>query len=304
MLTATLFVLGLLGLFFGGDWLVKGASGIAQAFRVPPLVIGLTIVGFGTSTPELLVSVQAALGGVPGIAIGNVVGSNIANILLILGLTAAVGSVIARWADLRGDVVWMLAASAALVPAFWDGRVSRLEGLALTAGILAYIGLALRRVGSAAAPAIAPRPVWQSALITLVGLVVLMVGARLLVDSATVMARWLGVSEAVIGLTIVAVGTSLPELATSVAAALKGQRDIALGNVIGSNIFNVLAILGIAALVMPIPVEARFLSVDVPVMLAISAALVALVWWRGAVSRAAGIALCAAYAAYVATMAD
>lgn len=303
MLTATLFVLGLLGLFFGGDWLVKGAGGIAQAFRVPPLVIGLTVVGFGTSTPELLVSVQAALGGVPGIAIGNVVGSNSANLLLILGLTAAVGTVIARWADLRGDVVWMLAASAALVPVFWDGRVSRLEGVALTAGILAYIGLALRRVGSAEAPRIAPRPVWQSALITLLGLVVLMVGARLLVDSATVMARWLGVSEAVIGLTIVAVGTSLPELATSVAAALKGQRDIALGNVIGSNIFNVLAILGITALVAPIPVEARFLSVDVPVMLAVSAAVVALVWWRGAVNRAAGAALLTAYAAYVATMA-
>jgi cation:H+ antiporter len=197
----------------------------------------------------------------------------------------------------------MLAASAALVPIFWDGQVSRLEGAGLAAGIVAYIGLALRRVGSAAAPEIAPRPVWQSALITILGLVVLMVGARLLVDSATIMARWLGVSEAIIGLTIVAVGTSLPELATSLAAALKGQRDIALGNVIGSNIFNVLAILGITALVTPIPVEARFLAVDVPVMLAVSVALVALVWWRGLIGRPAGVALLAAYALYVATMA-
>jgi cation:H+ antiporter len=304
MLVALFFALGLVGLFLGGDWLVRGASGIARSFRVPPLVIGLTIVGFGTSTPELLVSVQAALGGVPGIAIGNVVGSNTANILLILGLAAAFGTIAARWAAVRGDLIWMIGASALLLPMFWDGRVGRIEGAILAAGIVAYILSSLRRVGSHPSDDATPAdPLWKSAVFTLVGLVAVMVGARLLVDSATEIARWLGVSEAVIGLTIVAVGTSLPELATSIAAALKGHREIALGNVIGSNIFNVLAILGITALVMPIPVEARFLSLDVPLMLGVSALLVGLVIWRNAIPQIAGFAFLALYALYIASMA-
>ncbi|MFN3642347.1 MAG: calcium/sodium antiporter [Gemmobacter sp.] len=303
MLVAVFFVLGLLGLFFGGDWLVKGASGIARAFRVPPLVIGLTIVGFGTSTPELLVSVQAALGGVPGIAIGNVVGSNTANLLLILGVSAAFGGIAARWAALREDMLWMLVASAALVPVFWDGTVTRIEGMLLVAGIAAFLLRALQRVGSAPEDGLPTLPLWKSAGLTVVGLVVLMVGARLLVDSATEIARWLGVSEAVIGLTIVAVGTSLPELATSLAAALKGQRDIALGNVIGSNIFNVFAILGITAVVTPIPVEGRFIAFDVPVMLAISVMVVVLVARAGSIPRVAGFGFLALYAAYIASMA-
>ena len=304
MLTALLFVLGLLGLFFGGDWLVKGASGIARAFAVPPLVIGLTIVGFGTSTPELLVSVQAALGGVPGIAIGNVVGSNTANLLLILGVTAAFGAIAARWSELRTDLTWMLGSSAVLLPLFVMGVVPRWAGAVLFAGIVAYILLSLRRVGSHVDEDDSPLlPVWKSAVLTLVGLVAVMVGARLLVDSATEIARWLGVSEAVIGLTIVAVGTSLPELATSVAAALKGQRDIALGNVIGSNIFNVLSILGITALVVPIPVEARFPLLDVPLMLGVSVLVVALVAWKNAIPRWAGFGFLGLYAAYIASMA-
>jgi cation:H+ antiporter len=280
--------LGLAGLFFGGDWLVKGAAGIAQRFRVPPQVIGLTIVGFGTSTPELLVSLQAALRGAPGIAIGNVIGSNTANILLILGLAALVGPIAAGIAGLRRDLGWMLTAALATVPAFWSGSVGRLEGALLFAGILAYIAVCLRQAGKEPAPDRPPPPLWRSALLALAGLVAVLVGARLLVDGAVLIARALGVGEAVIGLTIVAVGTSLPELATSVMAAIRGERAIALGNVIGSNIFNILAILGLTALVAPIPVEPRFLALDVPVMIAVSLGLCGLLLGRGGIRAGVG----------------
>jgi len=302
-MTYLLFALGLAGLFFGGNWLVQGASALALRFRVPPLVIGLTVVGFGTSTPELLVSVQAALAGAAGIAIGNIVGSNIANILLILGVSALIGPIAANLGALRRDIGWMLGASLATIPVFWGGMVGRWEGVALTAGILLYIAICLRQAGSEDAPEVAPAPLWKSALTVAAGLITLLVGARLLIDSATEIARTYGVTEAVIGLTIVAIGTSLPELATSVVAAFRGQRDIALGNVIGSNIFNILAILGITALITPIPVEPRFLAVDVPLMLAISALLVAMIWWRGGMGRPAGALFLAAYAAYIAAMA-
>ncbi len=298
-MTVLLIGLGLAGLFFGGDWLVRGAAGIARRFRVPPLVIGLTIVGFGTSTPELLVSLQAALREAPGIAIGNVIGSNTANILLILGISALIGPLTAGFAGLRRDLVWMLGATLATVPAFWSGFVGRAEGALMVAGILAYIAVCLRQAGSVPLPEGAAPPVRRAALLTLAGLVAVLVGARLLVDGATEVARALGVGEAVIGLTIVAVGTSLPELATSAMAAVRGARDIALGNVIGSNIFNVLAILGLTALVAPIPVEPRFLSLDVPVMIAASFGLAGLVAFGGGIGRLAGAGLLLAYAAYV-----
>ena len=299
-----LFAIGIVGLYLGGDWLVKGASGIAVRFRVPPLVIGLTIVGFGTSTPELLVSVQAALAGQGGIALGNVVGSNIANILLILGLSAAIGPLIAHFSTLRRDLVWMIGAALALVPILWDGQVSRLEGFVLLAGIAAYLWQAFKQVGTHDHDEDLPQmtPLKAAALIV-VGLVALVVGARLLVDSATELARTFGVSEAVIGLTIVAVGTSLPELATSIAAALKGEREIALGNVIGSNIFNILAILGATAAIAPFAAEARFLALDVPFMLAVSLALIAVAAFTHGVGRIAGLAGLALYAGYVGTMA-
>ncbi len=302
-MTYLLFAVGLAGLFFGGNWLVQGASALALRFRVPPLVIGLTVVGFGTSTPELLVSLQAALAGVSGIAIGNVIGSNIANILLILGISAAIGPMAANLGALRRDLAWMMGAALATIPAFWGGMVGRWEGLALTLGILVYIAVCLRQAGTEEAPDVSPAPLWRAIAEVVGGLVVLLVGARFLIDSATEIARTFGISEAVIGLTIVAVGTSLPELATSVVAAIRGQRDIALGNVVGSNIFNILAILGITALVAPIPVEPRFIAVDVPVMIGVSLLLVAVIWLMKGMGRLAGIAFLLAYAAYVAAMA-
>jgi cation:H+ antiporter len=302
-LTYVLFAIGLVGLFFGGNWLVQGASSLALRFRVPPLVIGLTVVGFGTSTPELLVSLQAAFAGASGIAIGNVLGSNIANILLILGISAVIGPIAANLGALRRDLAWMMGAALATIPVFWGGMVGRWEGLALTLGILTYIAVCLRQAGSEEAPEVALQPLWRSVLEVVGGLVLLLIGARLLIDSATDIARTYGISEAVIGLTIVAVGTSLPELATSVIAAFRGQRDIALGNVVGSNIFNILAILGITALVLPIPVEPRFLAVDVPVMIAVSLVLVAVIWLMKGMGRITGLVFLAAYAAYVAAMA-
>ena len=297
------FALGLAGLFFGGDWLVKGASGIARHYRVPPLVIGLTIVGFGTSAPELLVSLDAALRGAPGIAIGNVVGSNIANILLILGVAALIGPLVAPFARLRRDLAWMVAAALVTVPVFWSGHVGRIEGTLLVLGIAIYILMNLRQAGSEPEVDEVLPPLWRAAAFTLVGLAVVLVGAQLLVDSATELARHAGISEAVIGLTIVAVGTSLPELATSVVAAMRGEREIALGNVVGSNVFNVFSILGITALVSPIPVEPRFLSFDVPAMCVVSLLLVALLWRNGGLGRISGALLLALYAIYISALA-
>lgn len=290
-------------LFFGGEYLVRGASNIARHFNLSPMVIGLTIVGFGTSAPELLVSIQAALEGQPAIAIGNVLGSNVANILLILGTTAAIAVLMIPLRKVWRDLGFMLLGTAMLWGMLLDGVVSRTEGVLLVTGLAIFMVVAF--VFGKEAPdeaTLPPAPMPVSVLQTLGGLVVLVIGARLLVDSATDIARTFGISEAVIGLTIVAVGTSLPELATSVVAALRNQTEIAVGNVIGSNIFNIFSILGITALITPIPADPRFASVDMLWVAgtAIGLALVAVIL-KG-IPRLAGFGLLAAYAAYVALM--
>jgi cation:H+ antiporter len=292
-------VLGLVGLFAGGEALVRGAVAIAHRFAMPPLLIGLTVVGFGTSTPELLVSVDAALRGVPDIAVGNVVGSNIGNILLILGLTAVIWPIRISGATLRRDSAVMLASALALIPIFWLGVMSRPAGLVLVVALAGYLAWAYLQQGeSFPDDASAPRPVWQALLWVAVGLAALMLGARLLVDGAVAIARTAGVSEAFIGLTIVAIGTSLPELATSLIAAFRRQSEIAIGNIVGSNIFNVLGILGVTALIAPIPVAPRFLTFDLPVMIAASLLLAALLM-RASMGRLVGVALLVCYAVYV-----
>jgi cation:H+ antiporter len=292
---------GLIGLFIGGEALVRAAVGIAQRLAIPPLLIGLTVVGFGTSTPELLVSIDAALRGVPDIAIGNIIGSNIGNILLILGVSALIWPIRISGGTLVRDTGVMMAAALALIPVFWMGEMGRLPGLVLVAGLAAYLVWAYLQPGrDAVADDAAPvRPLWQSALWAALGLAALMLGARFLVDGAVSIARSFGVSEAFIGLTIVAVGTSLPELATSLIAAFRRQSDIAIGNIVGSNIFNVLGILGVTALIAPIPVAGRFLTFDLPVMIGVSALLTALLLLRPAIGRVAGLCLLLAYAAYV-----
>ena len=300
-MTYLLFALGLVALFFGGEFLVRGATAIAKHFRLSPMVIGLTIVGFGTSAPEMLVSVQAAMAGQPAIAIGNVLGSNIANILLILGISALIAPLIIPVRKLWRDLGFMLLATAVIWVMLLDGNVTRFDGILLIIGLIVFLATAF--LTGKVEPEEANEgdiPQWKAWAMTLGGLVVLVIGARLLVDSSTEIARAFGISEAVIGLTIVAVGTSLPELATSVIAAIRKQTEIAVGNIVGSNIFNIFGILGTTALIHPITADPRFASIDMIWVSAAAIGLTVLAFLLGGLPRIAGAVLLAAYAGYVA----
>jgi cation:H+ antiporter len=300
-LTYLLFFVGLAALFFGGEFLVRGASAVARHFRLSPMVIGLTVVGFGTSAPELLVSLQAALEEQPAIAIGNVLGSNIANILLILGISALIAPLLIPVRKLWRDLGFMLLATATIWIMLLDGHVTRLDGTLLLIGLAVFLVVAF--MTGKEEPDLDAEPLppqWKAWAMTLAGLVVLVIGARLLVDSATIIARTYGISEAVIGLTIVAVGTSLPELATSVIAAIRKQTEIAVGNIVGSNIFNIFGILGVTALIHPIPSEARFAAIDMPWVAGAAIGLTVIAALLGGLPRIAGGVLLAAYAGYIA----
>jgi cation:H+ antiporter len=299
--TYLLFLVGLVGLVAGGELLVRGASTIARAFHLSPLLIGLTIVGFGTSAPELIVSVQAALAGQPGIAIGNALGSNISNSLLVLGISALLAPLVIPGRRIWRDLGFMLLATGAIWIMLWDGTVSRLDGVLLLAGLVAFLVTAFV-AGSSHPPekgAIATGPAWLPWAITGAGLVLLVIGARFLVDSATTIARDFGISEAVIGLTIVAIGTSLPEMATSIIAAWRKQTEISVGNIVGSNIFNIFGILGVTALITPIPAEARFATLDMPWVAASAIGLTVVAFLLGGLPRIAGAGLLAAYGIYL-----
>ena len=293
---------GFATLLLGGEVLVRGAVGVARRAGLPPLVIGLTLVGFGTSMPELLTSVNAALVGAPGIAVGNVVGSNVANILLILGVAALMAPIAVDRAAFRRDAASLILATLLAGALLATGALGRTAGLILVAGLAAFLFATLRSGGGIAEPDEAEGPMPGRAASWALfggGLAFVILGADLLVRGATGLARDLGVSEAVIGLTVVAVGTSLPELVTSVVAARRGQAGVAFGNVLGSNVFNLLGILGATALVAPIAVPAQIVAVDLWVMAAATAALVgfAVSGWR--ISRREGAALLLAYAAYL-----
>lgn len=295
-------LLGLVGLFVGGEFLVRGSVAVARGFGISPLLIGLTVVGFGTSMPELLVSVDAALRGLPDIALGNVVGSNIANILLIIGASALLWPITLAGSFPKRDLATMLMAALLLLPLFALGAVGRSAGMVLVGGLVIYLVLAFR--GARGEQEVEPdttlaMPLWAAGGLVVIGLLALLVGARLLIDGAVAIARDFGLSEVFIGLTIVAVGTSLPELATSLVAALRRQSDIAIGNVVGSNIFNILGILGVTAIIAPIPVAARFLAFDLPVMLVASLLLAGLLLFRWSLGRPVGLLMLVAYAAYV-----
>ena len=320
---------GLVLLVLGGDLLVRGAVRAAAALGVSPLVIGLTLVGFGTSLPELVTSVQAALSGAPGIAYGNIVGSNIANILLIAGVSAVLFPITVAALALRRDAVVMLAAAA--IFALLAGAVPIGRGLgalflvALAVYLLAAFrqerggandaapgaahgavydkGAALSAVDPALAPAVAAwgglvRPV----VVAVAGLGLVLVGGVWLVDGAVTLARTLAIPETVIGLTIVAVGTSLPELVTSVVAALRRQGDVAFGNVVGSNIYNILGIGGTTALIAPTDVPAEIARFDAPLMVAVSLLLVVFAITGARIARWEGLVLLAGYGAYVVTI--
>lgn len=300
----SLVVAGLVLLVLGGDLLVKGAVNLSLRLGLTPLVVGLTVVAFGTSAPELMVSLSAALSGTTDIAVGNVVGSNIANVLIILGATAVVSRIVTRGHDLRESWAMMIAASVLLIGLALMGPIGRLQGALL----LAALALVLwRQLSGGAASDETPElegavlgARWRTILLWLAGgLTALPLGANLLVTGAADIARLLGISEAVIGLTLVAVGTSLPELAASVASALRGRADMALGNVVGSNLFNLLAILGVTALVQPLAVPPQMLRLDLWVMLASSLLLAPFLFRGWPIGRAVGAALLTVYAIYV-----
>lgn len=278
--------IGLVLLVGGGEFLVRGASQLATAVRISPLVIGLTVVAFGTSAPELAVSVQAALAGSADLAIGNVVGSNIFNVLFILGLSALIVPLVVSSQLIRWDVPVMIGVSL-LLPVFgWDGNINRLEGSILFAGIITYTWWCIRQSRKESRDVQAefaeewpnegakPRVQLKDLVAIVAGLLLLGGGSRLLIDGSVKVASSFGVSELVIGLTIIAAGTSLPEVVTSIVAAVRGQRDIAVGNVVGSNIFNILCVLGLSSVIVPTGVEVSTaaLRFDIPVMIAVAAA--------------------------------
>ncbi|QDZ01020.1 calcium/sodium antiporter [Nitratireductor mangrovi] len=301
-----LFVIaGFVLLFGGGELLVRGAVSAARRLGISELVIGLTVVGFGTSMPEMLVSVEAAFKGRPEIAIGNVVGSNIANILLIAGFTGLMAPSGGWGADVKRDVRVMLGATALLLVAAAWGALPTWGGVLLLALLSAYLYAHYRASGAVPEDLevrSATKPAWLAGLLLLAGLALLFVGADMLIEGASAIALALGVSEAVVGLSIVAVGTSLPELATSVVAAWRGRTAVAIGNVVGSNIFNILAILGVTALVAPLPIAERFLRIDVPLVLAISIVFALILSWSDRLGRKTGGAMLAAYAFYTACL--
>lgn len=293
---------GLVLLVVGGGALVSGAVALAQRWGLSPLVIGVTLVGMGTSLPELLTSLRAAMAGSPGLAMGNVVGSNIANILLILGLTALVRPVLVGRETWRADGLSLLAVTVACAIAI--GVLSGLDRVGAAVFLLVFAGWLIwqLRSGKVETPdEISDMSLLRASILLGFGFVGVLAGAEGLVRGATGLARGWGVSEAVIGLTIVAVGTSLPELATSAMAAWKGRSDVALGNILGSNIFNLLGILGVTGLVAPMVVGPRFAQVDLPVMVGAIVLFLALAL-GGAVGRAAGATLLAAYGAYLAVI--
>ncbi|MCA9641598.1 MAG: calcium/sodium antiporter, partial [Myxococcales bacterium] len=261
-------LIGGLMLYFGAEWLVRGAAGLARAFGVPPLVIGLTVVSYGTSAPELAVSVAAALDGKSDIAVGNVVGSNVANIGLILGITALIAPPKVDPTLIRREIPWLMLATFAVPLIMLGGQIGRIEGALLTFGAVAFTWLTLKgaRQGEGEQAELEDIDESRGRLALLgffaVGLAVLVRGGDVFVDGAVGVATRYGMSERVIGLTIVAVGTSLPELAASLVAALRGHSELAVGNVVGSNLFNILLILGVTSLVRPIPTGFAGVPVD------------------------------------------
>lgn len=324
MLSAVgLLLVGFVVLMLGAEVLVRGASGLALAMGISPLVVGLTVVALGTSAPEIAVSVGAALEGTGDLAVGNVIGSNIFNVLFILGLSAMITPLVVHNSIVRRDVPVMIAAS---ILVWWmarDGMLGRLEALALCGGLVIYIVMLLLEARAHPEPLDAkpdeekpptacdpenlpaPEPSWKRRALELVmipvGVGLLVVGAGWLVSGAKTIALGLGISELVVGLTLVAAGTSLPEVATSVLAGLRGQRDLAVGNVIGSNIFNLLAVLGIAGIVSPqgLGVTAASLAFDLPLMVAAAVACLPIVFTARRVDRWEGVVFMLFYLAFV-----
>ena len=314
LITTILFILGFFLLIGGAEILVRGASRLAIAAGISPLVIGLTVVAYGTSAPELAVSVQASFAGQSGIAIGNVVGSNISNILLVLGVSAALAPLAVSQQLIRWDIPIMIALSVLMYLMAFDGNIGRWDGIILFAGAVTYTVIAIRqsrkeikanrqaKTGDSTAVQIKITP-WQIVRqigFIVAGLALLVMGARWLVNGAVIIARIFQVNELVIALTIVAVGTSLPEIATSIVAGLRGNRDIAVGNAVGSNIFNILLVLGLCSIVAPrgIDIPAPALNFDIPIMIAVAVACLPIFFSGHRIARWEGFLFLGYFVAY------
>jgi cation:H+ antiporter len=313
-ITLILFIAGFVLLVTGAETLVRGASRLALAVGISPLVIGLTVVAYGTSTPELAVTVQSSLTGQADIALGNVVGSSIANVLLILGIAAALVPLVVDQQLVRLDVPIMIAVSCLVLFLSLDGNISRFDGIILSGGAIAYTIFAIGQSRQESPEVQAEyaqeygggwfngfgQIAWHFSLIVM-GLVLLVFGSRCLVKGAVAIATLLGVSELIIGLTIVAVGTSLPEIAVSIIASLRGERDIAVGNAVGSNIFNILLVLGLGSILAPsgINVSVYALRFDIPVMIAVATACLPIFFTGYAIDRWEGFLFLGYYAAYI-----
>lgn len=304
-------VAGFIYLLMGGDLLVRGSVGLARRLRVPEFVVAATVVGFGTSLPELVVSVRAAITGYPNLVLGNVVGSNTANVLLVGGASAVIYPLLPEGDAIRRNIVIMVLSIVGFAALAWVDGLGRLGGALLLAAFFVIMALTAQSTLQAKKDADTTTPLdWvlglpsrmgTITLFILFGVVTLPLGAQLLVDSAVEIAESFNVSETVIGLTVLAIGTSLPELTTTVLAALERRADVAIGAIIGSNTFNILLIMGVAAVASPgpIPVSNRFLMFDVPVMMLSSAVLAAFAWQSRPVGRGAGVAMLVAYAGYL-----
>jgi len=304
-------IAGLVLLIWGADRFVHGAAATARNLGVAPLLVGLTVVAFATSAPEILVAVDAALRGAPGLAFGNAIGSNIVNIGLVLGCVAIIRPIQLRSATLRREMPALLAVSLLTVSLFLDSYLSRIDGLVMLTGLV-IVMIWLARLGMRSAPTDPIKTDFEAEIPTdvtmrmailwlLLGLATLLVGAHLLVDGSIEIARYLGVSEVVIGILLVALGTSLPELAVSLVSALKGEYGLAIGNIVGSNIFNLLAVIGVAATIAPSAMAPTVLSLHIFVMVAFTLVLFAMTYdydGKSELSRIEGVALLIAFLAY------
>ena len=309
-----MFLVGLLGLYFGAEWLVAGSARVARRLGMSALVIGLTVVAFGSSAPEMVVGVIGSLEAQSEVVLGNVVGSNILNIALILGVAALVRPMKVGIRLLAREAPLMVVVSLGVAGLMLDGVLSRADGAMLLVGFAGYLAFVLRASSSEPEEVVTEYVEFEEAehggeggtgrdvVLILAGLAGLVVGAQLLVTSAVFFARMLGVAEVVIGLTVVAIGTSLPELATCVVAALRSEPDIALGNAVGSNVFNLLSILAVAALILPIPVDAALLEFEIPAMVIFSVLIVPLAWRGRVLGRVAGALLLVGYIAFTAIL--
>lgn len=302
-MTIAAFVVGLVLLIIGAEGLVRGASRLAARLGISSLIIGLTVVAFGTSSPELAVSLKAAIDGQTGLAMGNVVGSNIFNVLFILGLSALIVPMAVAQQLVRIDIPLMVALSVLVLLMSLDGAIGRFDGLVLVTALAAYTTFLLRQGRRAASPESTTKtsPPWGIDLLLVAGgLGLLVIGSRWFVEGAVAFAAYLGVSDQVIGLTIIAASTSLPELVTSIIAALRGERDIAVGNVVGSNVFNILGVLGLTGLLAPsgIALSEAMIGFDLPVMIAVALACLPICFTGGQISRWEGGVFLGYYLAY------